>query len=158
RRADRGLPAGLGAGRWRAQVRVGRLLGGIRARSGKQVRPSGSRDRLAGGADSMSPALKLAVVGHTNVGKTSLLRTLTRDSGFGEVSARPSTTREVQGARVLVDGEPALELFDTPGMEDPIGLMAIVEQDGGRRSDGVDRIRAFLESPAQRAAFEQEAK
>ena len=31
----------------------------------------------------MSPPLKLALVGHTNVGKTSLLRTLTRDVEFG---------------------------------------------------------------------------
>ena len=36
----------------------------------------------------MTEPLKLAVVGHTNVGKTSLLRTLTRDVGFGEVSHR----------------------------------------------------------------------
>lgn len=42
--------------------------------------------------DSKKTPLKLAVVGHTNVGKTSLLRTLTRDVGFGEVSHRPSTT------------------------------------------------------------------
>ena len=61
----------------------------------------------------MTEALKLAVVGHTNVGKTSLLRTLTRDIGFGEVSHRPSTTRHVEGARLSVDGEPLLEL-DTP--------------------------------------------
>jgi len=53
----------------------------------------------------MTKALKLAVVGHTNVGKTSLLRTLTRDVGFGEVSHRPSTTRHVEGARLSVDGE-----------------------------------------------------
>ena len=58
----------------------------------------------------MTEALKLAVVGHTNVGKTSLLRTLTRDAGFGEVSHRPSTTRHVEGARLSVDGEPLLEL------------------------------------------------
>ena len=44
----------------------------------------------------MTKPLKLAVVGHTNVGKTSLLRTLTRDVGFGEVSHRPSTTRHVE--------------------------------------------------------------
>ena len=57
----------------------------------------------------MTEALKLAVVGHTNVGKTSLLRTLTRDAGFGEVSHRPSTTRHVEGARLSVDGEALLE-------------------------------------------------
>ena len=48
----------------------------------------------------MTKPLTLAVVGHTNVGKTSLLRTLTRDVGFGEVSHRPSTTRHVEGARL----------------------------------------------------------
>ena len=47
----------------------------------------------------MSPPLKLVLVGHTNVGKTSLLRTLTRDVEFGEVSPRASTTRHVEGAR-----------------------------------------------------------
>ena len=35
------------------------------------------------------PLLTAAVVGHTNTGKTSLLRTLTRDVGFGQVSDRP---------------------------------------------------------------------
>ena len=49
--------------------------------------------------DARKAPLKLAVVGHTNVGKTSLLRTLTSDVGFGEVSHRPSTTRHFEGAR-----------------------------------------------------------
>ncbi|HLS42613.1 MAG TPA: GTPase, partial [Paenalcaligenes sp.] len=40
-------------------------------------------------------ALRLAVVGHTNTGKTSLLRTLTRDANFGEVRNSPGTTRHV---------------------------------------------------------------
>ena len=73
----------------------------------------------------MTKPLKLAVVGHTNVGKTSLLRTLTRDVGFGEVSHRPSTTRHVEGARLSVDGEALLELYDTPGLEDAIALKNI---------------------------------
>ena len=75
--------------------------------------------RCAGWRQAMTEALKLAVVGHTNVGKTSLLRTLTRDIGFGEVSHRPSTTRHVEGARLSVDGEPLLELYDTPAWKMP---------------------------------------
>ena len=67
----------------------------------------------------MTKPLTLAVVGHTNVGKTSLLRTLTRDVGFGEVSHRPSTTRHVEGARLSVDGQALLELYDTPGWKMP---------------------------------------
>ena len=46
--------------------------------------------------------LRVAVVGHTNTGKTSLLRTLMRDVAFGEVSDHPATTRHVEGATLMV--------------------------------------------------------
>ena len=92
--------------------------------------------------DARTQPLKLAVVGHTNVGKTSLLRTLTRDVGFGEVSHRPSTTRHVEGARLSVDGEPLLELYDTPGLEDAIALLDYIErlERPGERLDGPARL------------------
>ncbi|MEN0107938.1 MAG: GTPase/DUF3482 domain-containing protein, partial [Pseudomonas sp.] len=104
--------------------------------------------------------LKLAVVGHTNVGKTSLLRTLTRDVGFGEVSHRPSTTRHVEGARLSVDGQPLLELYDTPGLEDAIALLDYLERldRPGERLDGPARLARFLASSEARQRFEQEAK
>ncbi|MFN2309204.1 MAG: DUF3482 domain-containing protein [Gammaproteobacteria bacterium] len=105
--------------------------------------------------------VRIAVVGHTNTGKTSLLRTLTRDTGFGEVSSRPSTTRHVEGARLIAAGEVLVELYDTPGLEDPIALLETVEAltapDGGRL-DAPARIARFLETPAATARFEQEAK
>jgi hypothetical protein len=106
------------------------------------------------------PPLKLAVVGHTNVGKTSLLRTLTRDVGFGEVSHRPSTTRHVEGARLSVDGEALLELYDTPGLEDAIALLDFLERldRPGERLDGPARLARFLEGSEARQRFEQEAK
>ncbi|MBX8494186.1 DUF3482 domain-containing protein [Pseudomonas cichorii] len=105
-------------------------------------------------------ALKLAVVGHTNVGKTSLLRTLTRDIGFGEVSHRPSTTRHVEGARLSVEGQALLELYDTPGLEDAIALLDYLERldRPGERLDGPARLARFLESSEARQRFEQEAK
>ncbi|MFS2124057.1 GTPase/DUF3482 domain-containing protein, partial [Pseudomonas sp. Pseusp97] len=108
----------------------------------------------------MTDALKLAVVGHTNVGKTSLLRTLTRDVGFGEVSHRPSTTRHVEGARLSVDGEPLLELYDTPGLEDAIALRDFLDglERPGERLDGPEKLRRFLEGSEARGRFEQEAK
>ncbi|WP_122315054.1 GTPase/DUF3482 domain-containing protein [Pseudomonas cichorii] len=104
--------------------------------------------------------LKLAVVGHTNVGKTSLLRTLTRDVGFGEVSHRPSTTRHVEGARLSVDGQALLELYDTPGLEDAIALLDYLERldRPGERLDGPARLARFLDSSEARQRFEQEAK
>ncbi|PQP04760.1 DUF3482 domain-containing protein [Pseudomonas frederiksbergensis] len=113
--------------------------------------------------DAWKQPLKLAVVGHTNVGKTSLLRTLTRDVGFGEVSHRPSTTRHVEGARLSVDGEPLLDLFDTPGLEDAIALLDYLErlerlERPGERLDGPARLARFLEGSEARQRFEQEAK
>lgn len=105
--------------------------------------------------------VRLAVVGHTNTGKTSLMRTLSRDTGFGEVSSRPSTTRHVEGVRLMADGEVLVELYDTPGMEDPIALLELLEgitADDGSRLDGPARVELFLAGDAARKRFEQEAK
>ncbi len=104
--------------------------------------------------------LKIAVVGHTNTGKTSLLRTLTRDSGFGDVADSPGTTRHVEGARLRLDGRPVLEWFDTPGMEDSIALLEYLERldEPGARRDGPSRIRRFLDSPEAHRRYEQEAR
>ena len=108
----------------------------------------------------MNKPLKLAVVGHTNVGKTSLLRTLTRDVGFGAVSHRPSTTQHVEGARLSVDGEALIELYDTPGFEDAVALYDYLEQlpRNGERLDGPEQIQRFLHSSEAGQRFEQEAK
>lgn len=111
-------------------------------------------------ADTSRP-VRIAVVGHTNTGKTSLLRTLIRDTGFGEVSSRPSTTRHVEGARLIADGEVLAELYDTPGMEDPIALLEFIETivpPDGERLDGPARIAKFLETAEAAVRFEQEAK
>lgn len=105
-------------------------------------------------------ALRIAVVGHTNTGKTSLLRTLTRDPSFGTVQDQPGTTRHVEGARLFVDGQPRVELYDTPGMEDGVALMDYLESltRPGQRQDGPERIRQFLQSPESSRRFEQEAR
>ncbi len=108
----------------------------------------------------MSDILRVAVVGHTNTGKTSLLRTLARDAGFGEVSDAAGTTRHVEGLRLMADDSPAVELYDTPGMEDAIGLLEFIEGlvDAGERIDGPERVERFLATAEAGARFEQEAK
>ncbi|MGD9888306.1 MAG: GTPase/DUF3482 domain-containing protein [Halothiobacillaceae bacterium] len=104
--------------------------------------------------------LQLAVVGHTNTGKTSLLRTLTRDIHFGKVSAKPSATRHVEGARLLADDEAIIELYDTPGLEDALNLLDAIDAliAPNERLDGPARIARFLASKDAKQRFEQEAK
>jgi hypothetical protein len=103
--------------------------------------------------------LKVAVVGHTNTGKTSLLRTLTRDMSFGDVCDRPGTTRHVEETVLLVDGRPLIELYDTPGLEDSIALLERLEAErSDRRADWVDIIRRIVDDPEGCGRFEQEAK
>ncbi len=108
----------------------------------------------------MSDILRVAVVGHTNTGKTSLLRTLARDAGFGEVSDAAGTTRHVEGLRLMADDSPAVELYDTPGMEDAIGLLEFIDElvAAGERIDGPERVERFLVTAEAGARFEQEAK
>lgn len=102
----------------------------------------------------------VAVVGHTNTGKTSLLRALVRDASFGEVSPRPSTTRHVELARLDVDGEALIEFYDTPGMEDSISLLMLLDDaaKSAKHKDSIAVIEEFLESEMAQGLFEQEAK
>ena len=90
--------------------------------------------------------LRLAVVGHTNTGKTSLLRTLLRDVYFGEVKNEAATTRHVERAQLLDSqtGEILVALYDTPGLEDASGLMDWLEDNTASRRDGIERLQQFL--------------
>ncbi|MDO5666800.1 MAG: GTPase/DUF3482 domain-containing protein [Alcaligenaceae bacterium] len=104
--------------------------------------------------------LKLAVVGHTNTGKTSLLRTLLHDADFGEVANAPATTRHVEGAMLRIE-HLKLQWYDTPGIEDSIALLDYLDQlqqQSSSRLDGPASIERFLDSPESQQRFEQEAR
>ena len=90
--------------------------------------------------------LKLAVVGHTNTGKTSILRTLLRDVYFGEVKNEAATTRHVERAQLIDSqtGDVLVALYDTPGLEDASGLMDWLEDNTASRRDGIERLQQFL--------------
>lgn len=103
-------------------------------------------------------ALNIAVVGHTNTGKTSLLRTLLRDEAFGEVKNAPATTRHVEVAEISNRDEVLLRLFDTPGLEDAGGVLDWLEQHTSSRHDGIERIQQLLQADVAQDVFSQEAK
>lgn len=104
----------------------------------------------------MAEPIHIAVVGHTNAGKTSLLRTLTRQVDFGEVSDRPGTTRHAEAIDLKVNGAPAVRFTDTPGLEDSVALLDYLGRLPGESRP--ERVRAFLAGPESRETFEQEAK
>ncbi|MGM8909460.1 DUF3482 domain-containing protein [Psychrobacter sp. 1U1] len=113
-------------------------------------------------------SLKLAVVGHTNTGKTSILRTLLRDVYFGEVKNEAATTRHVERAQLTDNqtGEVLVTLYDTPGLEDASGLMDWLEDNTASRRDGIERLQQFLAADIAQSAdalgssedYSQEAK
>ncbi|MGP5435049.1 DUF3482 domain-containing protein [Psychrobacter alimentarius] len=99
-------------------------------------------------------SLKLAVVGHTNTGKTSILRTLLRDVYFGEVKNEAATTRHVERAQLTDSqtGEVLVTLYDTPGLEDASGLMDWLEENTASRRDGIERLQQFLAADIAQAS------
>lgn len=105
---------------------------------------------------SATPPLCIAVVGHVNVGKTSLLRTLTRQADFGQVADRPGVTRHAEAVALRLDGHTAVRYIDTPGLEDPVALQALLAAQPGESRPA--KVRAFLSSPEAHTRFEQEAK
>lgn len=108
----------------------------------------------------MLTTLKLAVVGHTNVGKTSLLRTLIRNSHFGEVSNKPGTTRHVESIKIKLGNQKSIIFYDTPGLEDSLALYDYINQllPTNHKLDGIDKLTIFLQSPEAENQFNQEAK
>lgn len=106
----------------------------------------------------------ITVIGHTNVGKTSLMRTLLRDAQFGEVKNESATTRHVAAVQIMdAHGQPLITLHDTPGLEDATGVMDFIQEHTDGRTDGVERLQGFLaavdnDDPRLDDDFSQETK
>ncbi len=106
------------------------------------------------------PAINLAVVGHTNTGKTSLIRTLLRDDHFGKVDEAAGTTRYVEKSAIFAGDNAVLILFDTPGFEDSSALLQALETLSKTTEARLpaDLLHAFIAQAAQFPDFEQEIK
>lgn len=102
-------------------------------------------------------AIQIAVVGHTNTGKTSLIRTLLRSQSFGVIEDSAGTTRHVERAALLVGGKAVIELFDTPGLEDSDALLDALDEVSDQQR-GAETIQQFLDGQAAQEHLTQEAK
>lgn len=110
----------------------------------------------------MPKPLQLTVAGHTNVGKTSLLRTLGRDPRFGRVANAPNITRDVEALPLQANGVDLIVLYDTPGLEDAMALREYIDELSAEQKlahwDGPAKVDAFLSTTRAKTDFEQEAK
>ena len=103
--------------------------------------------------------LSVAVVGHANTGKTSLIRTLLRDASFGQIADKAGTTRHVEGAEIRVDNNQSMVIYDTPGLEDSINLLSVLDADPAiEYQDGIDRLLAFIKRENEFPELNQELK
>jgi small GTP-binding protein len=105
-------------------------------------------------------SINVAVVGHSNAGKTSLIRTLLRDDQFGDIDEAAGTTRNVEKSAILSADEEVLDLFDTPGFEDSSALLQALQALSKRLESGssADLLRTFIERAEDYPDFEQEIK
>jgi len=102
--------------------------------------------------------IKLLVVGHANTGKTSLIRTLLRRHDFGEIADQAGTTRHVESVAITLENQQIMQLTDTPGFEDSIGLWQLRQQPPFLSHTGSDWLTMFCQSDYAHGEFEQEAK
>ncbi|WP_256250619.1 GTPase/DUF3482 domain-containing protein [Nitrosomonas sp. Nm51] len=104
--------------------------------------------------------LNIAVVGHTNTGKTSLIRTMLRSTEFGEIEDAAGTTRHVEQATINAGDLPALNLHDTPGLEDTHALYAHLKKisEKSRAVAPVKILEEFVTNISMHDPLEQEAK
>ncbi len=104
--------------------------------------------------------LEVAVVGHTNTGKTSLIRTMLRSASFGKVEDAAGTTRHVERATIFAGSEAVLNLHDTPGIEDAYALQeklqAIAVKDTLLTQN--ELLEKFMAGTSLNDPLEQEAK
>jgi len=110
--------------------------------------------------DREASLLNIAVVGHTNTGKTSLIRTMLRSTAFGRIEDAAGTTRHVERATISAGQEAILNLYDTPGIEDVYALREKLTRMAARKKSAVQTaiLTDFTEQTAPDDPLEQEAK
>jgi len=106
-------------------------------------------------------APRLAVVGHPNKGKSSLVATLAEDDSVG-ISSTPGTTLRSRAYPMRVDGRLLYTLIDTPGFQRArrvlAWLTARAEETGATAADRPRLVAEFLAEPSRAASYPDECE
>lgn len=92
------------------------------------------------------------VVGRVNAGKSSTLATLLEvdDDTILRISSTPGETTAVQALPVIYDEEEWMRFFDSPGFQQPVEAVKVIEEMAGDRVPGPEDIRRFVEDCGDR--------
>ena len=84
---------------------------------------------------------RLAIMGHPNAGKSSVVATLTENDRIA-IDKRAGTTTESDVYPVIIDGQTVIEFIDTPGFQNPSAILEWFQAHGGLP----DLAAAFVEA------------
>ncbi len=86
----------------------------------------------------------LAIVGHPNKGKSSIVSTLAQDTSV-RISPLSGTTAHSRVFPIRVDGEELCRLVDTPGFQRPRAAMDWMQRQSRSAADHQDTVRRFVD-------------
>ncbi|MBX2869217.1 MAG: GTPase/DUF3482 domain-containing protein [Acidiferrobacterales bacterium] len=99
----------------------------------------------------------LAIVGHPNKGKSSIVSTLSQDSSVG-ISPVSGTTVINREFPMQVDGTTLYKLIDTPGFQRARAALDWMQQHSNAASDHRLTVEAFVETHQEDKKFEAECQ
>lgn len=96
---------------------------------------------------------RLLIAGHVNAGKTTLIRTLSGRSGWGQVHDLPSTFSVGEEIALQAEDKSGVVLIDGPGMQDPCAAWSLMEAlDADEPGSGVHRLLLHRQAPERHSA------
>ena len=86
----------------------------------------------------------LVVVGHVNKGKSSVVASLTEDASV-PIDRTPGTTVRSGHYALMHDGQPVLQVMDTPGFQEAPAALAWLRERASNAGERAAAVRAFVE-------------
>jgi len=88
---------------------------------------------------------EIAIIGHPNEGKSSVLSTLAEDDSV-RISSTPGETTACRTFPVIIDGREVLKFTDTPGFQHPQRILEALKTFSGNSEDRLHQLREFTGS------------
>ena len=89
---------------------------------------------------------RLAIMGHPNAGKSSVVATLTENDRIA-IDQRAGTTTESDIYPVIIDGQTVIEFIDTPGFQNPSAILEWFQAHEGQPDLAGAFVRAHRADP-----------